>query len=440
MKIFLFTLTFLFSSRSIAMDEIYKLLKVRSVFKIEDYKTIAELTKKEFKVLPYISLRRSFLSKDKSVGDVIDNYIKTNEDWEYVVFFDSLSDAELIKSELDSVRFVRARRFFSQGKYQEAIKEIRSMNKSSPVYARSLYLLGLMFLYNNQFDASKDAFRGCIRLFNKLNENVSPSVKEMNMFIIDKCQIAESRVLFKEKKFEEAKKSYKKIPLQSYQWPESLLELAWIYYLTEEPPKSFARNLTLENKSFYKFMFIENRLLAVLNLQKTCFYRQALDLATKTVEEYNLVLKDLSKYANLTEENRWKLFEQDVIETPFVTLRKKIVSNIDSDLKKLKKLPETIVKETFIQELKKVREKIAADMNDFIKKLLKRKYLSISRNVEDLLAVKLSIINKMKLEEGVGKKKVKRKKQEGKVKWKFNNEYWPDELEDVSVNLGSRCT
>jgi tetratricopeptide (TPR) repeat protein len=439
LKVIFLIIFFFYNSEAYAFEEIYKLLKVRNVFKIEDYKTISEITKKEYQMLPMVSLRRAFLSKDKQKGDTVDEYLKGKEKWEHVVFFNSLDDAELLKSDLDSVRFLRAKRFFSQGKYQEAIKEIRSMNKSSPVYGRSLYLLGLMFLYNNQFDASKDAFAGCIRLIKKLNENESGIEREMNLFIIDKCQIANSRVLFKEKKFEEAKESYKKIPLESYQWPESVLELSWIYYLEDKYPKSFARNLTLENKSFFKFMYIENRLLAVLNLQKSCFYKQALDLTTKTVEEYNLVLKDLSKYTKLEKENRWKLFEQDILETPFILLRKDMVSKIDKDLKKLKKLPPTIVKDTFDQELRKIRRTLVSDMNDYVKKLIKRKYLSISRNVEDLLAVKLSIINKMKVKEAKTGK-VKRESQKGKVKWQFNNEYWPDELEDVSVNLGNKCT
>ena len=167
-------------------------------------------------------------------------------------------------------------------------------------------------------------------------------------------------------------------------------------------------------------------------------YKQALDLATKTVDEYNLILKDLSRYEKLSIENRWKLFEGDLLKTPYITSRKEVVAKIDHDLNVLKKLPQTIVKKTFYQELNKARDSIVGNMNEFVKRQIKRKYLSISRNIEDILSLKLSIISKIKTE-GNTKMKTKLKKQTGKIKWRFNNEYWPDEINDVSVNLGNRC-
>ena len=210
MKYILVFTFFLMSTKVFAMQDLYKLLKIRNIFKIEDFKTIAEITKKEYKILPSLAIRRSFLSKDKENGDIIDNYIKENENWEHVILFDSLDEFFLKKTNLDSVRFIRAKRLFSKGKYQEAIKVIRSMNKGGHIYARSLYLLGLMFLYNNQYEASREAFRGCVRLFEKLNEKLGEAKKQLNMFILDKCQIAESRVFFKEKSLMMPKKVIKK--------------------------------------------------------------------------------------------------------------------------------------------------------------------------------------------------------------------------------------
>lgn len=430
-----------YSTTALTMDEVYKLLKIRNTFKIEDFVTIAEVTSKKYKVLPLLTLKRSFQAASKVPNDVVDNWLKKSQTWEQVVLFSDLKEIELRKSDVDSIRFIRSKKNFEQGQYQKAIKEIRSMNKSSEVYNRSLYLLGLMFLYNNQYSAAHDAFNGCIRLTSKLLEDSNLLRTQMNLFIKDKCQIADSRVSFKEKKFDEAKEAYKKIPLESYEWPESLIELAWIFYLDKSYPKSFARNLTLENKAFSKFMYVENRLLAVMNLKRNCYHKQALDLATKTVDEYNLVLKDLSNYTSLEESNVWKVFEKDILETPFVVLRRKIISEIDMDLKNLVKLPETAIKDTFSSELQEARQKIVDDMNSYVKRLLKRKYLSISRNIEDLLAVKLSIINELKLNEKAKKKAKKKdvKKIDNRVKWKFNNEYWPDELEDISINLTSKC-
>lgn len=427
------------------MEEVYKLLKLRNSFKVEDFVTIADTTSKKYEMIPLLTLKRAFQAAGKRPGDVVDTWLKKAQRWEQVILFSDLKEIELTKSEVDSIRFIRAKDLFGHGQYQKAIKEIRSMNKSSEVYSRSLYLLGLMFLYNSQYDAANDAFNGCVRLVNSFLEDTDPVRTQMNLFVKDKCQIAVSRVAFKQQKFEDAKDSYKKIPLESYEWPESLLELAWIYYLKQEYPKSFARNLTLENKAFSKFMFAENRLLTVMNLKQNCYFKQALDLATKTVDEYNIILKELSNYAKLDTKSNWKVYEKDVVETPFVLLRKNIIQKIDKDLKKLKKLADTSIRSTFEQELKQARKKLVIEMNSFVKRLLKRKYLSVSRNVEDLLAVKLSIINQMKLTENKNEKKQsdkpkRKKKLENKVKWNFNNEYWPDELEDISINLVNRCS
>lgn len=429
------------SSQSYAMEEIIKLLKIKNVFSINDFLKITELTKKEFKVIPFLTLKRSFISRDKTPNDIVDKFLREQSSWDQVIYFQNLSDLELNSSNIDAIRFIRAKKAFESGEYKKSIQEIRSMDKNGKIYYRSLYLLGLMFVFNNQYSAARDAFKGCVRNFEKLIDSDKKEQSEIAQFIIDKCQIAISRVYFKEQKFDDAIESYKKIPIESYEWPESLLELSWVYYVRKEYPRSFARNLTLENKSFSKFMLAENRLLAVLNLKQNCHLKQALDLVTKSADEYNNLLEQLKNYNSLDDTSRWKLLENDKVNTPYISQRKKILKNIEYDLKKLKKEPNTIVRNTFETELEKMEIRIREEMNAFVKKHLKRKYQSISRNIEDLIAVKLSIINEIKIEEKKDAKKViDPNLGKDKVRWKFNNEYWPDELKDVSVNLVNRCT
>ena len=464
---FFILISFCFDSR--AVDGVYRLLKEKSNFEIQDFVLIAsELKTNNYEVLPLISLKKGFISKGKKGGDVIDQELDKFDPWEtYILFFDlDQFQSELSRSE--PIRYIRAKKLFERGSYKQAISEIRSMNKSSELYARSLFMLGLMFLYNNQFEAAINAFDGCKREFvNRSEKRSNPDIKSLDLFIADKCEIGMARTYFKKKDWEESIASYKKIQINSFDWPRSLLEMAWVFYKTKQYDKSFARNLTLENKAFSKFMLIENRLLTILNLYQNCYYKEALDLSTKTIQEYDSRLKSLSSYSNLSKESEWKQFESDKIETPFIFYRKSLLKKVKEDIKKVKKLREGLIKETFLQELNSLEEKLTKDLNGFVKERITRKYKSIGRNMEDILAVKLSIINRIKLdksnEENINRlsdtKLVKTQNALGekekpkssrklkvnnikkdKVRWQFNNEYWPDEIEDIAITLDSRCS
>jgi len=280
-----------------------------------------------------------------------------------------------------------------------------------------------------------------------------------------------ARVFYSTQQFDTSIKYYEKLPQDSADWAESLFEASWAYFMKGLNSKALGNIHTLNAPYFENQYYPEAVLLRAVIYYKYCLY----DQAEEAIQDYNDTYGPLTKnlrdivakyddnaefyeYVKKVKANKAGLDPQTqrlvMSELNDKTLLKTFawVDELNHELDMLQKSDKawqtTQVAAEVLQELTVQQSVAAGDAGKVARDRVDREARELARLSRDGTKIKYEILeakaNKVSAD-AVGARVGADHKEEPIIiddehfQWRFNGEYWKDELGYYRFKIRSRC-
>ena len=383
--------------------------------------------------------------------------------------FEVLPVSILAKSRAPTVRFILAKKFFRQGKYQESLQEIASnIPRAHPIKPFALFLEGSIHsLLKNNTNAIV-SYQECIDRTSQSMSNVADKrllrQLEVNR---DYCVIGIPRTYFASGQFKAAYSGYLDLPKLSYIWPEILFEEAWNSFYLKEYNRTLGKLVTYNAPIFENFFNPEINVLQALTYFELCLWSDAkktvddfftdYEKATDYLEVYlNSRKNDFRYFFNLADGKRngsrrgGKLLNtilgSIVREMTFIELYDSFLVGRD-EMGRINGVGNVafsnFLLSNMVEAINTQRDLIGA----YVQQRLWLALAELRKSIEGMSYIKLEVLSQRKEELYAPLKASNRKR--GDIRnlyrtdkqyfWTFNGEFWADELGDYVFSLKSEC-
>jgi hypothetical protein len=231
--------------------------------------------------------------KTSNIDNVIDQIISEVG----VKQFELLPLKILQSSNSPLARYIRAKKQFRSGKYDEALADISSgipIDHTIKPYA--LLLEGSIHSIKGKFNEAYLAFDECVNSSERNLSNVTGFNKKKQLEINrDYCILGKPRTQFAAKDWEKANLSFLDLPKESYVWPEILFEEAWNSFYLKNYNRSLGKLVTYKAPVLDHVFNPENSVLTALSYMELCLWadaKQEVDSFYETYKDEAKVLKE----------------------------------------------------------------------------------------------------------------------------------------------------
>lgn len=401
--------------------------------------------------------------------------VETVERLEKLLFFtgiELLEDYEhtlLEKYPTSSTRFILARRYFQKKEYKKALEYFGKVHLDHRYYPEALLLTAQVHGNLDQFKQEEENYSLCQKAAEK-EEGKADGVKIKRYYrmIYEICLTNKARRLYKEGKYKESLVAYGQIPKQSYKWPYIILEQAWAHYQLGDFNRALGLLVTYKSPLLDTYFFPEAEYLTALAYFRLCLYEDSLivinqyyqfyrprftqleEVLRKNVNSqnyfYNLMFKtndELKKSDGFVEHIVTRLKKQTRFSLDFNSIHK-----IDKEIIRIQKNEKKAAQDAFVGHLASVKENMINKINYNAKTDIFGFLESVPFFSSELFKVNLEVLSRQKdlvyssrqllnTRSRGDYSNVKRSRFE--QFWKFEGEFWGDELGDYSLGLKSSC-
>lgn len=379
-------------------------------------------------------------------------------------------DHELLeKYPTSSTRFILARRSFHKKDYKKALDYFGKVHPDHRYYPEAMLLTGQVYGAQKNYTKEAEAYNTCQKVAEKEeNKNDGVKIKRYYRMIYEICLVNKARRLYKEGKFKEALDAYNQIPKQSYKWPYIILEKAWAYYQLGDFNRALGLLVTYKSPLMDTYFFPEAEYLAALAYYRLCLYEDSLVIINQYYQFYrprfvqlenvlrknrnsqnyfyNLMFKpgdELKKHEDFVKHIITRLKKQTRFSLDFNSIHK-----INQEMKRIQAREKKAAQRVLLDHLASVKENMINKINYNAKTDIFRFLESVPFFSSELFKVNLEVISKKK-DLVYSNRQLAHDRSRGdysNVKrsrfeqfWKFEGEFWGDELGDYSLGLKSSC-
>jgi hypothetical protein len=282
-----------------------------------------------------------------------------------------------------------------------------------------------------------------------------------------------ARVFYSTQQYDTSIKYFEKLPQNSADWAESLFEASWAYFMKTLNSKALGNIHTLSAPYFENQFYPEALLLRAVIYYKYCLYDQAQeaiqdfndkygpltknlkDIVAKyddNAEFYNYVKKVRQGKAGLDPETQRLVMSQLNDKTLLKTFA--WVDELDRELQMLQKSDKawqtTQVAAEVLQELTVQQSVAQSDAGKVARDRIDREQRELGALSRDGVKIKFEILeaqaNKLSADAIAKAGRVSKTHKEEPIivddehfQWKFNGEYWKDELGYYRFKIRSAC-
>lgn len=421
--------------------------------------------KLEERKLYYSALNEFF--KETYSKEITEKHV---ERLEKLLFFTGIElledyDHELLnKYPTSSTRFILGRRSFQKKDYKAALKNFNKIHVDHRYYPEGLLLTGQVYGSLNDFKKESESYTSCQKAAEKEESKTEGiKIKRYYRMIYEVCLVNKARRLYKQGQYKESLAAYDQIPKQSYKWPYIILEKAWAHYQLGDFNRTLGLLVTYKSPLLDTYFFPEAEYLAALAYYRLCLYEDSMIIINQYYQFYrprfaqleNVLKKNLNSqnyFYNLMFKPGDELKKHEEFVRHIMTRLKKqtrfsldfnSVFKINQEMKRLsekdKKLRDHLlsVKENMIA---KINYNAKTDIFSFLE--------TVPFFSSELFKVNLEVISKKK-DLMYSNRQLAHDRSRGdysNVKrsrfeqfWKFEGEFWGDELGDYSLGLKSSC-
>ena len=375
----------------------------------------------------------------------------------------------LEKYPTSSTRFILARRYFNKKNNAKALEYFGKVHPDHRYYPESLLLTAQVYGNKNDSKKEEESYTSCQKAAEK-QENKADGVKIKRYYrmIFEICLVNKARRLYKAGKYQESLVAYDQIPKQSYKWPYVILEKAWAHYQLGDFNRALGLLVTYKSPLMDTYFFPEAEYLTALAYFRLCLYEDSLIVINqyyqfyrprfKQLEEvlrknrksqnyfYDLMFKpgdDLKKHEEFVRHIITRLKKQTRFSLDFNSVYK-----INKEMKRIMKNEKKAAQNELIDHLALVKENMKNKINYNAKTDIFNFLETVPFFSSELFKVNLEVLSRQK-ELVYSNRKLVSDRSRGdysNVKrsrfeqfWKFQGEFWGDELGDYSLGLKSSC-
>jgi len=384
----------------------------------------------------------------------------------------ALNDPSLA-SVKDELLFLLGRHFYrhgGDGDFDKAIGLFGQVSRNSEFFIKAKFFAGVTYVRKYEGKPAVDAFKDILVIGQEHPAQYrAEDVADYN----ELAQLQMARVFYSTQQFDTSIKYFEKLDQYSADWTESLFEASWAYYMKTLNSKALGNIHTLNAPYFETQFFPESLLLKSVIYFKYCLYDQAEEAIADFNEKYGPLTKNLRDLVAKYEDNA-EFYEYvkkvkagkaglDVITQRLVmsvledkTLLKTFawVDELNNELAMLQKSDKawqtTQVAAEVLQELTVQQSVASADAGKVARDRVDRLARELGALARDGSKIKFEILeakgNKLSAEAVAGAGRVGAEHREEPIivddehfQWKFNGEYWKDELGYYRFKIRSRC-
>ena len=371
----------------------------------------------------------------------------------------------------DELYYLLGRHFYRQGNFDQAITLFQSVKRENPFYVKAKFFEGVTYVRQYKGAPAVDAFKEILVIGQERPDYYSD--EDIDAFE-ELAQLQLARVFYSTQQYDTSIKYFEKLPQESPDWLESLFEASWAYFMKTNNSKALGNIHTLNAPYFENEFFpgmAEGVLLKAVIYFKYCQYDRALESVAEYNQTYGPLREDmqqiLSKYEDNAEFYEYVKKIQDgkaglpertqrvaASSLSDRTLGKQFswVEELDKELKMLEKADKswmtTRVASEVLQELTVQKSLAQADAGKLARERIKRLADELRELSRDGRKVRIETLNQKagQIDAKARGEQISGDHQTEPINvddehflWKFNGEYWKDELGFYRFKIRSRC-
>jgi tetratricopeptide (TPR) repeat protein len=382
----------------------------------------------------------------------------------------ALGDPSL-QSVHDELLFLLGRNHYNRGgdgDFDKAIALFRQVPRNSEFFIKAKFFEGVTYVRKYQGKPAVDAFKDILLIGEE--RPAQYRAEDIDNYR-ELAQLQMARVFYSTQQFDTSIKYFEKLDQNSLDWPESLFEASWAYFMKTLNSKALGNIHTLNAPYFENQFFPESVLLKAVIYFKYCLYDQAEESVADFNEKYTPLTKNLTDLVAKYDDNA-EFYEYvkkvkagkaglDPVTQRLVmsvlndkTLLKTFawVDELNHELEMLQKSDKawqtTQVAAEVLQELTVQQSVAAADAGKVARDRVARLARELGSLSRDGSKIKFEILeakgNRLTAE-AAGTRVAADHKEEPIIvddehfQWKFDGEYWKDELGYYRFKIRSRC-
>ncbi|MCP4446312.1 MAG: tetratricopeptide repeat protein [Myxococcales bacterium] len=377
-------------------------------------------------------------------------------------------DEPVMEEVRNELYFLLGRHFYSEGDFEQAISLFQNVSKKDPFFVKAKFFEGVTYVRQYKGKPAVAAFKDILVIAEERPKYYSKD--DVDQFQ-ELAWLQLARVFYSTQQFDTSIKYYEKLTQKSPDWLPSLFEASWAYFMKTNNSKALGNIHTLNAPYFEDQFFPESVLLESVIYYKYCQYDRALAAVAEYDDLYRPLRKDLDEMLGKYEDNaEFYEYVKKVLKAkaglPDATqrlalsalgdkmLRKTFawVDELDKELKMLEKADKawqtTSIAAEVLQELTVQQSLAQADAGKLARERIERLSKELRELSRDGLKIKLET-----LENKAGQVSASARGQQisghnrlepividdEHFMWKFNGEYWKDELGFYRFRVRSKC-
>jgi hypothetical protein len=362
-------------------------------------------------------------------------------------------------------KFAMARKYFTAGKFDEALVTAKLISDDHWLYPEAQMLIAQVYHDKKDIRRELSHYKECSQSAAK---RISGDDEYHFQVVMEVCAANHARELFKQGHLKAAMEEMNRFPKNSYLWPYLLYERAWFYFHQKNFNRSLGLLVTYKSPLLDTYYFPEAEYLTALNYFELCLYQDSSLIINEYYKNYRprylalekilrenknkknyffLLLfrkeKELKGYEDFVRQIVTRMKKQSRFQMGF-----KQIKMLNKEINRIKKKENAQVQKIFLPHLRAIRSNLVSKMDYFAKKdiflfLEKVKFFSnelFKMNLEIISRKKDMIYDNKKLISSRGRgdySNVNRDTDE--YFWTFEGAFWADELGDYSFGLKSNC-
>jgi len=380
----------------------------------------------------------------------------------------SALDEPIMESVRDELYYLLGRHFYRQGDFDQAIGLFQNVSRENPFFIKAKFFEGVTYVRQYKGKPALESFKeilviGAERPKYYSAEDIAEFTELANL------QLA--RIFYSTQQYDLSIKYYEKLEQNSPDWVKSLFEASWAYFMKKNNSKALGNIHTLNAPYFEEEFFPESMLLSAVIYYKYCRYDRALESVAEYSQRFGPLRKNLKDILGKYEDNAEfysytkKILEgkagldldtQRLVVSTLVdkTLKKTFawVDELDKELKSFDKADNawktTAIAAEVLQELTVQKSLAEADAGRLARERIDRLRKELQELNRDGRKIRIEVLNARAGQisaEARGTRVSGDHKPEAIIvddehfMWKFNGEYWKDELGFYRFRIQSRC-
>ncbi len=369
----------------------------------------------------------------------------------------------------DDLLFTVGKYHYDQGDLDEALSNLRDIPRESKHYAKSKFLEGILYVRKNEAKPAVDSFKEILRVV----KDDPGAFKDPELYE-RLAHISLARIFYSTAQYRLALKYYDKVPVESAQWLEALLESAWAFFQIDNFEKALGNLHTLDSPYFSDQYFPESHVLRAVIQFTTCNYASVEKDAQRFMAIYKDLRDKLEGYLVQHEEppDFWKFLiglnrdgeeygsrTTQIFNAAFsdkqLARMHRYLRRVDAELGAIKqakgKWGESNLSKQLVSDIEVVRSLSVHTAGTMAKARLQRVTDELRELISQMRKVQFETANAEvgQLENSIRDEQYQTKDVRGvddlkrtdeeHVYWPFENEYWKDELGSYVYTLKVKC-